>query len=357
MIGLVAVAAAAFADPPEEARLACESGSPAVAIKTCEPLAKAGNIYAQHALARMLLYATPAYPVEGQQWLRRAAEGGNVKAESELGKLLEVGGAGFERDPAEAAKWYQEAAELGNVDAQLWLGDLYATGRGVAHNDAIALTWYRAAADKRADGAADKYAALYEKVHGEPPPLNDAVTAQVQAAENGDVEKQYQLGRTYASGAAVALNYAEAAKWFREAADNGHVDAQHQLGYLYENGLGVTRDVTEASKWYRLAAEHGDVEAMSIMGRLYWHGQDFAHDKAETVKWFRRAADTGDIYGQRFVADAYAEGFGVEQDFAEAAKWYRLAGDQGSPDAMLKLAALYEAGKGVPVDFAEAAKP
>ena len=54
-------------------------------------------------------------------------------------------------------------------------------------------------------------------------------------------------------------NKAKAAKLFREAAEQGHVSSQFNLGVMYDTGVGVPEDKGEATKWIRKAAEqrHG----------------------------------------------------------------------------------------------------
>ena len=45
------------------------------------------------------------------------------------------------------------------------------------------------------------------------------------AAERGDAEAQYWLGRCYYFGEGVAWDRAEAVKWFRKAAEQGDASA------------------------------------------------------------------------------------------------------------------------------------
>ena len=81
------------------------------------------------------------------------------------------------------------------------------------------------------------------------------------AAEQGDVDAQYNLGFIYETGQGVPLDAAEAARWYRLAADQGVTGAQVNLGFLYATGQGVPQDDAEAAAWYRRAAEQGVAEA------------------------------------------------------------------------------------------------
>ena len=52
-------------------------------------------------------------------------------------------------------------------------------------------------------------------------------------------------------------DYASALRWYRLAADQGQAEAQFSLGRMYELGRGVPQEDAEAVQWYRLAADQG----------------------------------------------------------------------------------------------------
>ena len=83
---------------------------------------------------------------------------------------------------------------------------MYASGRGVAKDDAQAVAWYRKAADQ------------------------------------GLALAQINLGVMYANGRGVAKDDDEAVAWCRKAADQGLALAQNNLGGMYANGRGVAKD-------------------------------------------------------------------------------------------------------------------
>jgi hypothetical protein len=158
----------------------------------------------------------------------------------------------------EEARLLLEKAEQGNAVAQFNLGVKYATGQGIARNDAEAVKWFRLAVNQ------------------------------------GNADAQNSLGFMYATGQGVARNDAEAVKWFHLAAYQGNADAQNSLGFMYENGLGVAaRNDAEAVEWYRMAAKQGDAKGQYNLGVKYATGQGIARNDAEAVKWLRLAADQG----------------------------------------------------------------
>ena len=66
----------------------------------------------------------------------------------------------------------------------------------------------------------------------------------------------------------MSVDASEAVKWYRQAADQGDVLAQFNLGVFYETGKGVPVDQEHAAKWYRKAAEQGHTDAQEALKRL-----------------------------------------------------------------------------------------
>jgi hypothetical protein len=91
----------------------------------------------------------------------------------------------------------------------------------------------------------------------------------LQAAEKGDPESQYLIGKRYLEGAGVPRNEFEALLWLQKAADEGHSESEYLLGKMYEEGRGgVSRDAKQATIWFRKAAEQGNAEATAALARM-----------------------------------------------------------------------------------------
>ena len=90
-----------------------------------------------------------------------------------------------------------------------------------------------------------------------------------QPAEPADAEAQYQLALRYVTGAGVAPDEAAALRWMRQAAEQGHVGAQYQLGSYYT--LPDSRDDQQAVQWLRRAAEQGQAAAQYSPGDTVRH--------------------------------------------------------------------------------------
>jgi TPR repeat protein len=60
----------------------------------------------------------------------------------------------------------------------------------------------------------------------------------------------------------------QAVIWWRKAADQGDMDAQYELGVLYQKGEGVPKDLVLAYMWENLAAAQGEEEARKLRNAL-----------------------------------------------------------------------------------------
>jgi TPR repeat protein len=91
--------------------------------------------------------------------LRILADGGDPKAQNELGEAFFVGKLGVARDAVMAATWFRRAAEQGFAPAQSKLADCFERGDGVAKYEMKAYLWNLQAAaqgDERAKRSATR---------------------------------------------------------------------------------------------------------------------------------------------------------------------------------------------------------
>lgn len=116
-------------------------------------------------------------------------------------------------------------------------------------------------------------------------------------ATAGDVAAELQAGDAYAAGNGSprdarqrAVDYAQAAIWYRKAADKGNIPAQIHLADLYRDGRGVPRDMEQAVAWYRKAADKDDAGAQGSLGLLYSVGMGVPQDYIEAYYWLCLAA-------------------------------------------------------------------
>jgi TPR repeat protein len=253
-------------------------------------------------LCSLVIHA-PCYANEGNNnaqdilMYRKAAEQGNARAQTRLGKAYAFG-EGISRDDTEAVAWWQKAAKLGDAEAQTYLGTAYYIGKGVPKDASLAVDWYQ------------------------------------KAAAQGSVPAQYALGLAFKDGFGRPQDSAEAVKWFRKAAENGVARAQNDLGNAYHHGKGIEKDDVEAVKWFRKAAEQGNTAAEFNLGVMYRSGSGVPQDNSKAVEWYRQAADQGYVLAQNNLSYMYRNGFGVSTNMVEAYLSSNLAAAQKDAKAL-----------------------
>jgi TPR repeat protein len=167
--------------------------------------------------------------------LQPLAAQGNAEAQFKVGRLYDIDGAMFqikgkgaqlgapEDDFAQAENWYQKATDQGYLRAEAYLGKLYIWGIGGTRS-----------------------------VGADP---DRGMKILLIAAKAGNREAQCYLGVNYEQGVGVAIDEAEAIKWYRLAAEQGDEYAASDLGYRYATGKGVPKDPLEAYVWLMIAGE------------------------------------------------------------------------------------------------------
>ena len=90
-----------------------------------------------------------------------------------------------------------------------------------------------------------------------------AKTCFSQAAEQGNIEANYQLGMLYSNSNFEGYNRETATEYFLKAANNKYVEAMYQAGMMH---LGI--DNSTAKFWFRKAADNGHAQAQAQLSRL-----------------------------------------------------------------------------------------
>jgi len=196
-------------------------------LKTIATSSRLGNNYAFQMLAcctLIILFSSNVYAeptVDATSWLSNTQpDPSDPAGQFKLGKMYDKG-EGVPRDQALALSWYRKAAEQGYPAAQLLLGIIYDQAIGVPQDYSLALLWYR------------------------------------KAAEQGYAKAQYNLAAMFDAGLGTPQDYQLAADWYLKAAEQGFAKAQYNLGSMYFSGEGVHKSNVKAWMWLQLAAEQG----------------------------------------------------------------------------------------------------
>lgn len=107
-------------------------------------------------------YDAGDFAAAAEAW-RPLAEAGDVEAQVALAGLY-TSGLGVPTDPTEAARLYRAAAEQGDAVARLNLGDAYSRGAGVPRDPARAYVWLSLAAEQGRNWARNKRDEIAERL-------------------------------------------------------------------------------------------------------------------------------------------------------------------------------------------------
>ena len=215
------------------------------------------------------------------QWLRRAAEGGLLRAQLDLGGICYAGGEGQTVDIPQAFEWFTKAAAQGSKEADVFLGIIHYEGLNGVKNVAAAMSHWRNAANA---GIAD---AQYR--------LGRLLAQQVETREEG-VE---WLTRASAEvpQAATALgnlyykyleNQEAAAVWFEKGAMAGDPLAQHIFAEMLLLGEPVVKDAKRGMAMLRMAAGQDYKPAMARLINVLRNAPDAAEWEKEAAAWDAR---------------------------------------------------------------------
>ena len=208
-----------------------------------------GGLTAAGIVAGGLLVAPPANAFDDQSGVA------STPAQKSMRSLFKFGFTAYQSgNKDEAFRAYRDAAEQGHSGARWKLAHMYAAGDGVAEDDYEAFKLFQGIVSEGATPGSQESTfvanalvslADYMK-RGIPnsPVIADPRRARDlywQAAANfGDPNAQFELGRMLRDGQGGNADPRQAARWFNLAAQKGHVGAQAMLGQiLFEHGQTV----------------------------------------------------------------------------------------------------------------------
>ena len=221
-------------------------------------LAETGDVEAQLELARMLQLGvgTPQDTAQSMAWIRKSAEGGYAPAQAALGLAYTVGGK-VPIDRVQGEYWLRKGVAQGDALAQTILALEFIDGHSSAEEQALAITWLKAAANEQ---------------HFVP-------------AYNG-------LGEHLMRAATDEQQRGEAFHWYDRSAREKEPAGMRNLARAHELGLGVKQSDKLALVWYERAGWSGDVPAMRRMVDVYVKGELGQQANAEdAAEWRGKLAE------------------------------------------------------------------
>jgi uncharacterized protein len=190
----------------------------------------------------------------------RTASASSRRALYQLGRAY----AANQQSPEAIGAW-RKAADKGSTSAMVELGVLYATGAGVAQDEAQARKLFERAAEAGNPRGVTNLAAL-SGGGGAPA---DPVRARALLAKTAETnaEAQYQLGMMMAEGIGGPKDDVAARNLFEKAAAQGHPAALERMGAFAAGGRGGAQDSSAAKAYYEKAAALGNDDAKAALKR------------------------------------------------------------------------------------------
>ena len=243
-----------------EARADAPARDPAniAAFAETRRVAETADVEAQLELARMLQLGVgaPQDTAQSMAWIRKSAEGGYAPAQAALGLAYAVGGK-VPIDRVQGEYWLRQGVAQGDALAQTILALEFIDGDSSAEEQALAITWLKAAANEQ---------------HFVP-------------ADNA-------LGEHLMRAAVDEQDRGEAFHWYDRSAREKQPAGMRNLARAHELGLGVKQSDKWALIWYERAAWSGDVPAMRRMLDVYAKGELGQEVNAEdAAEWRGKLAE------------------------------------------------------------------
>lgn len=326
--------------------------------------AKAGDALSQYQMAlayRFGDHITPKNDVQSFLWVKKAAEGGHVEAQNDVGASYSHGD-GTAVNKQEAVRWFQKAAAAGDVLSQSSLARFYLTGEVVPRNLPLAFELYKKSALAEHAWAQVNLGDMYKNGWGTQRDLDQARYWYLKAREKKpELGSEDSIAQTYLY--ASPPDYKEGIKWLKLGMDNKRPNSFLEMGNLYKNGISVPQSYSKAGEYYKLASDHGSESAKAYISKIEKEclsrpndldrcvlafgaknpsvglkiATIYRNQKNETEyrKWLLDSVSSGNKRAQLMMAVDYANGYGVPRDNIEAYAWYRVA-SSGLADPLVK---------------------
>ena len=162
----------------------------------------------------------------------------------------------------------------------------------------------------------------------------------INKAEQGDAEAQFEVGKAYSLGEGVEKNLTQAIAWYKKSAAKGNVKAQNNLGVAYKFGEGVEKDLNEAMKWLKKSAEGGNPLGMYNLATCYWMKENYK----KAFEWMEKAAANNSGVACYQLGKWYAIPYQEYTDTKKSFDSYKKGAELGHTGSQVELAQLYRRG-------------
>ena len=149
------------------------------------------------------------------------------------------------------------------------------------------------------------------------------------AAELGNADALYGLGKLYLKQEFPDYDPAKAVEYLEESAAKGNAFAKYQLGKLLCQGELVSKDIARGLPLLKELAENGVTFASYIAGKVYLREEGW-QDIKKAILYFRQAAEDGNSYAEYQLGRIYYFGNGVRVDQEKGLEYLKESAARGN---------------------------
>lgn len=259
--------------------------------------------------------------------LTERAKNGDIAASLQLGKEY-FQGVKRPLNRALALYYFKLAADAGSPEAMFNIGMCYEYGAEFKADLLTAYHWYCKAGEfvpalfKKAVFLESGIPAFKsERAYKPGIPADHKQAADIL---NRLIQKKYPPALTYQakkylrSQLSKEAEFKEAFRLLSQAVKYGDISAYRLLADCYEWGMGCEKDERKAFELIKYAASCGDGAAAAKLGSYHEHGIGTVPDLALAVQAYKKSAELGEAIGMVQLAKHYSSGFIIETDLAKA---------------------------------------
>ncbi|GEM_PF-1879409 len=269
-----------------------------------------------------------------------------------------------------------DSAKEGLKEAYAYLGWIYENGYYVEQDTAIAIKFYRAAAEDLYEHGQYRLSVLLRN-SGDTQEQLEGLTWLERAAYGGHSEAQFDLS-LHLVDEEIDESRTKAVEWAKLSAASGNPRGISMLAWLLGEGLGTLRDIKRSRSLFKESAKMGDPYSQYMYGRMKFEGNGIPQDVAagrellvkacdarnrdaciylqglDNIGVLRVAAEEGDRDSQFSLGMEYLYGSSVPRDIDLARKWLLSSAQFGHAEAQYQLGVLFAYEQGENPDYTEA---
>lgn len=235
-------------------------------------------------------------------------------------------------------------AEAGDSFAQYKVAKAYATGDGVAQNNALALKWLNLSIKNGSVDGENMLGVFYSNgLCGLEKDIEKSLSLLESAAEKGSLRAQENLAKCYLYGINTNQDFEKAFYYAEKAAVQNSAIGQGVLAYIYYTKGSIEKDLKKSLYFAQKSFQQNDPMGLHILGLLYMDGKVVEKDLKKAFELISMSAMQKEYHPLFYhnLAYLYLRGDGTEKNVDKAVELFTQAANMGYEDAEGVLAEIY----------------